>query len=51
MAHLEETEQGLLDGLHDETNHLALLQTQPDIDRIGAVLLAGRIGHRDDRLR
>jgi transposase len=51
MAHIEEIEQRigrfeqrLLDGLADETNHLALLQTLPGVDRIGAALLLVEIG-------
>lgn len=51
MAHMEEIEQRigrfeqrLLDGLADETNHLALLQTLPGVDRIGAALLLVEIG-------
>ena len=51
MAHVEEIEQRigrfeqrLLDGLQDETNHLALLQTLPGVDRIGAALLLVEIG-------
>jgi len=51
MAHIEEIEQRigrfeqrLLDGLQDEANHLALLQTLPGVDRIGAALLLVEIG-------
>lgn len=51
MTHIEEIEQRigrfeqrLLDGLTDETNHLALLQTLPGVDRIGAALLLVEIG-------
>jgi transposase len=51
MAHIEEIEQRigrfeerLLDGLADETNRLALLQTLPGVDRIGAAMLLVEIG-------
>lgn len=51
MAHIEEIEQRigrfdqrLLDGLKGETNALALLQTLPGVDLIGAAMLLVEIG-------
>lgn len=51
MAHIDELEariarfdQRLLDGLADERNALALLQTMPGIDLIGAAMLIVEIG-------